>query len=114
MEALLEHITNYLNILDWAYILTFILLSYCMNHCRVTAFLANGLGIKVRTRYRVLITGMIYGIVIFFIRGYDLSKVECLFQSFVFAMVFHKLLVETLVERFFPKKSVKTPKDDLL
>ena len=38
--------------------------------------------------------GFIYGLLIYYIRGYGVSDVEMLLQSFVFAMVFHKVILE--------------------
>ncbi len=102
MGTVLEHISNYLNSLDWAYILTFILIAYAINHQKVKAFITRKFGITIRTRYRVLIVGIIYAILLFFIRGYELSQVETLLQSFIFAVVFHKLLIETIIEKVLP------------
>ncbi len=104
METVFQNIVRYLNMLDWAYIITFILISYAINHYKVTQWIVNGLGISIRTRYRVLIVGFIYAVFIFFIRGYTLKGIERLLQSFVFAIVFHKFIVELLVERLFPKQ----------
>ncbi len=104
METIFQNIAGYINSLDWGYILTFILISYGINHSTFRAFITNGLGITLKTRYRVLIVGVVYGVFIFFIRGYALYSVEILFQSFVFALVFHKLIIELVIERLFPKK----------
>jgi hypothetical protein len=54
-------------------------------------------GTCTRTRYRVIIIGVIYGTAIYFIRGYKLNQVENLLQSFIFALVFHKFIIESLV-----------------
>jgi hypothetical protein len=104
MEAVFQNIIGYLNALDWGYIITFILISYAINYYKVTQWIVNGLGISIRTRYRVLIIGIVYAVFIFFIRGYRLMGVERLLQSFVFAVVFHKFILELLLERIFPKK----------
>ncbi len=113
METVFQNIAGYLNSLDWGYILTFILISYGINHPTFRAFIINGLGITLKTRYRVLIVGVLYGVLIFFLREYALSGIEILFQSFVFALVFHKLIIELVIERFFPKKQ-KQQKDEYL
>lgn len=94
MIEILQHISNYLNSLDWAYILTFIVIAYGLNHYRATDFFYEVFKIKIATRYRVFIIGLVYGIVLYFIRGYQLKMIECLLQSFAFALVFHKLLGE--------------------
>ncbi|WP_062062681.1 hypothetical protein [Aquimarina longa] len=114
MEALYQNIIKYINTLDWAYVITFILLSYAINHYKVTEWIANGIGITIRTRYRVLIVGVIYGIIVFFARDYTLQRVEHLLQSFVFAIVFHKFIIEILVERVFPKKDKRTTTNEYL
>ena len=116
METVLGQISNYINRLDWAYILTFILIAYAMNHEKVKTFIVEQLGIKIKmkTRYRVLITGSIYGVILFFLRGYKLSQIETLIQSFIFAMVFHKLLIDIIVKRLFPNALLDQSKYDNL
>ncbi|TPN87120.1 MULTISPECIES: hypothetical protein [Aquimarina] len=114
MEIVLEQFTSFLNSLDWAYIFSFMLITYVINYYKIPEFIGKGLGIKLRNRYQVLIIAFIYAVIVFFIRGYDLSKVLCLFISFLFATAFYKFLLQVVVERFMPKKKVDTPKDDLL
>lgn len=104
MIEILSHISNYLNSLDWSYILTFIVIAYGLNHYKATDFFYEVLKIKMATRYRVLIVGLIYGIALYFIRGYEIKMIECLLQSFAFAMVFHKLLLEKFLNRIFQTK----------
>jgi hypothetical protein len=100
METASQIITligNYLTGLDWQYIITFIILCYGLNHYRVKASIGWFTGTLLRTRYRVVLVGIIYGAILFFIRDYKVAQIEILLQSFIFAMVFHKLLVESLV-----------------
>jgi hypothetical protein len=104
MTEILQHISNYLNSLDWAYILTFIVIAYGLNHYRATDFFYEVFKIKIATRYRVFIIGLVYGITLYFIRGYQLKMIECLLQSFAFALVFHKLLLERFLNRLFQIK----------
>lgn len=104
MIEILHHISSYLNSLDWAYILTFIVIAYGLNHYRATDFFYEVLKIKIATRYRVFIIGLLYGIVLYFIRGYQLKMIECLLQSFAFALVFHKLLLEKFLNKLFQTK----------
>jgi hypothetical protein len=92
-----NQVSNYLNGLDWSYILTFIIIAYGLNHYRATDFFHRFLKLKIATRYRVLIIGFLYGVVLYFIRGYQLKMIECLLQSFAFSVVFHKLLVEKFI-----------------
>ena len=69
-----------------------------LNSASVRITLYMWTGIQVRTRYRMLLLGLIYGTLIYFVRGYTLDTVEILFQSFLFALVFHKLLVQRLMD----------------
>lgn len=103
MIQIINQIAKYSNSLDWAYIITFILLAYAINQIKVLCWIAQITKIKIATRYRILITGLLYGILVYFIRGYTLQKIECLLQSFVFAMVFHKLLIEKIIQQVLPK-----------
>lgn len=96
MTASIDYLFEYLIGLDWGYIITFILISHLVNQTKVTGWFFKITNVTIRTRYRVLIIGIGYGILVYLLRGYDISKIECLFQSFVFAMVFHKLVVERL------------------
>ena len=96
-------ITGYVTALDWAYILTFIVIAYGFNHVKVKEGIKKVTRVKSRTKYRVAIIGLLYAVALYFIRGYTLEKVECLFQSYVFAFVFHKLIIEGIM-RFVGKK----------
>lgn len=106
MTQIIDQIIKYLNHLDWSYILTFILLAYAINKTSVLEWFFRVTQVKIQTRYRVLFIGVLYGIALFFIRGYSLEKVECLLQSFVFAMVFHKLLIDKIIEFVLNTKRV--------
>ena len=98
-----NQITGYVSALDWAYILTFIVIAYGFNHFKVKESIKKVTRVRSRTKYRVAIIGLLYGIALYFIRGYTLEKVECLFQSYVFAFVFHKLIIEGVM-KFIGKK----------
>lgn len=102
ITEILNQVTHYLGGLDWTYILTFILIGYGFNHEKMKKQLAKT-GIKAKARYRMAIVGVLYGVVLYFIRGYEISQVELLFKSFVFAFVFHKMIVESLLSRFAPR-----------
>lgn len=100
METLTEiisHIQNYMTSLDWSYIITFIIICYGINHYKVKEGLQKATGTQTRTRYRVIIIGVVYAIGLYFLRGYKLQQIENLFQSFIFALVFHKFIVEALL-----------------
>ncbi len=95
ITEILSQIGQYVAGLDWAYMLTFIIItiginSYCLNR-------KTDVVIKTRTRYRVVLIGLLYGVTIYFTRSYTIKQAEMLFQSFVFALVFHKLIVEAVL-----------------
>jgi len=105
MTQIINQIIHYLNSLDWSYIFTFILLAYAINKTKILNWGFKLTRIKIPTRYRVLLVGVLYAIVLFYIRDYPLNKVECLLQSFVFAMVFHKLIIDKIIKQIFQLKS---------
>ena len=104
----LSHIANYIISLDWPYIITFIIITYGILHFREKNEAQAKEDFKIRTRYLVALVGIVYGIAIYFIRNYTLPQVERLFQSFVFALVFHKLLIDQFISyilrKLFPPK----------
>jgi hypothetical protein len=106
---ILSHIGLYIKGLDWQYMLTFIIItiginSYCLKK-------KNDARIKTRTRYRVALIGVLYGVTIYLLRSYTLKEAENLFQSFIFALVFHKLIIEAvlywLVQKGLPESIAK-------
>ncbi len=97
LTLIISNIQNYMTSLDWSYINTFIILCYGINHYKVTEGLQKVTGAQTRTRYRVILVGIAYGIALYFLRGYSVQHIENLFQSFVFALVFHKFIVEALL-----------------
>lgn len=97
LSLIIISIQNYMASLDWSYIITFIILCYGINHYTVKESLVVVTGTRTRTRYRVVLIGLLYGIAVYFLRGYSPGHIESLFQSFVFAMVFHKLIVEAFI-----------------
>ncbi|EDP94745.1 hypothetical protein U8527_07270 [Kordia algicida OT-1] len=107
MTEIITQLSNYISRLDWAYIFTFILISYGFNTEYVTGLFYKIFRFKIATRYRVLIIGVLYGTAIYFIRGYAITDVEILLQSFVFALVFHKLLLQKTIRYLF---QIKEPK----
>jgi hypothetical protein len=95
LTQIISHIQNYMTSLDWSYIITFIIICYGLNHYKVKEGLLKATGTHTRTRYRVIIIGVLYGTGLYFMRGYKLQ--QNLFQSFIFALVFHKFMVEALL-----------------
>lgn len=102
MEIVLEQFTNFMNTLDWVYIFSFILITYVVQFYKVPELLGNALELRLPKKYQVVLIGLVYAIIVFFARGYDLTKIFCLSISFCFATVFHKFLLEVLVDRFLP------------
>ena len=99
-----EQITAYVSGLDWAYILTFIVIAYGINHSKVAEKIGKATKLKTEKKYRTALIGIVYGIA----RGIDLAKIEGLFQSFVFAIVFHNLIIETVMK--YVQKKIITKK----
>ncbi|WP_025741894.1 hypothetical protein [Aquimarina pacifica] len=116
MQAVFYSISQYILALDWSYMLTFILISYALTHYKVSEFIAHGLGFSLQTRYQVVVIGFLYGILTYFINGYEFLEIQRLFQSFVFAMIFHKLLLENLFDPFLrrKRKDAEYPEDEIL
>ena len=106
-QEIWNQIIGYVSSLDWAYMLTFIIIAYGINHYWVKDKIKKTTKIKSKTRYRTVIVGVLYAVILYFIRGYDLSKVESLFQSLVFALVFHQLIIDGIMgfiaNRMLPK-----------
>ena len=92
-----RQVLHYLQHLDWAYILTFIMIGYVVNSAWFTRQVKQKTGICLKRRYRMAVVGLLYAVILFFLRGYELPHIESLFQSFVFALVFHKLLIDGLI-----------------
>ena len=92
--------TQYITSLDWSYIITFILLAYGTNQPKVRGFFYKVFRFRLKTRYRTLIVGVIYGVILFFIRGKDTRQIEELFKALLFAMIFHKLMIDQIVNFF--------------
>lgn len=92
-----NQITKYVISLDWQFIFTFIIIAYGVNNYKVREKLLKATRVRSRTRYRTALIGLVYAIVLYFIRGYDVSRIESLFESLVFAIVFHKLIIETIM-----------------
>ncbi len=105
MQTIIEQITEYLMSLDWSYILTLILIIYGISNLKFVKKIRENLSFP--QRYQVLIIGILYAVIIFLVRGYSIEKVENIFQSFVFTLVFHKLIVDKLITGIFKTSSLK-------
>ncbi len=104
VTEILNQLGYYTSGLDWGYILTFIIMAYALNKMMESKIGCKWFPWKIPTRYRVAILGFLYAILIFFVRGYELAQVELVFQSFLFAIVFHKMILEGLIK--FLEKSL--------
>ena len=101
MITILEKLQIYFCHLDWDYILTFIMITYACNNYKLNELIAGLIRINIRTRYRVLFIGIVYGILRLYIRGGGIEQIECLFESFLFAVVFHKFLIDSVIKMVF-------------
>ena len=106
-------IMGYVKSLDWAYILTFIIIGYGINSEKFTNQIKQKTNISSKRRYRTALVGLVYAVILYFIRGYEVKHIEVLFQSFVFAFVFHKLILDGLVRYITSKRTdYKTLKEN--
>ena len=96
ISELYNQISSYILALDWAFIITFIILCYGIRNIKFQ--LGN---FKVKTIYLVLVLGWIYASIFFYLSDYSLQndkdKILILFQSVIFTVVFHKFLIEGLM-----------------
>ena len=113
MDIVLTQFTNFMNALDWFYIFSFILITYVIQYYQIPQFIGRGLELQLKNRYQVLLIGVVYAILVFFMRDYDVKGIGTLIISFFFATVFHKFLLEVLLERIVPKPG-KVDQEDLL
>jgi hypothetical protein len=114
MELIAGKVLGYLSSLDWSYMITLIVLCYALEQNKLKVKLHKWTMIQLPTKYRVVLIGFFYGLLIYFIRDYGLSDVEMLLQSFVFAMVFHKVIleeVEKMLQRQIDRLKNKNTKD---
>lgn len=110
----LAKLMEYLGNLDWGYMITLILLSHfvCRNEMLDNKFIAQLTWLKkVKTlllaipmAWRVLLMGVIYGMVLYWIRDYSGKNwLENMVQSLIFAMVSHKLFLEKWLNKLDAK-----------
>ena len=81
-----------------AYIWSFIIIAYGFNSRSEKKHAKSTKRFRLATRYRTAFIGLLTGIGLYFLRGYQLVQVEPLLHSFVFAFVFHKLLLDGVVK----------------
>lgn len=95
--TILMLISGYFVSLDWTFICSFITLCYGINHAKARASLRKAVPFRLQTRFRVFLFGILYAIVLYIVRDYTLKQAEGLLHSLVFALVFHKLLIEVIL-----------------
>lgn len=109
-EVGITKVVEYLNQLDWLYIITITIISYFMSRDQLITHtkLDNVKWIKkvrptllsVPAAWRVLLVGIIYGTFLHYIRGYHGKDwVEGMVNSLIFAMVFHKLFLNRILSK---------------
>lgn len=111
----ITHFAQFLTQLDWMYIICFILMAYAINLAPVKKAIGEATTFYVKTRFRVTVVGILYGILLYFLRGYTPQQIEPLLHSFIFALVFHKLILDTLTEwlkRMIPSFHTKNTEVD--
>ena len=100
MESLFVKITDeilgYLLKLDWSYILTLMLLIHLVNQKWITTRIVNTVKISWASKYRNALLGAVYAVVVYILRDYSPPMAESLFASFLFTLVFHKLVSEAI------------------
>ncbi len=100
----MEQMGDYILGLDWAYMLTFTILCFAIENTVNQDQFKRRISLLPQKKYRVFFAGSLYGALIYFIRSYSPINIERLFQSFVFVLVFHKMLLEQFF-KFLKQKS---------
>jgi len=95
-DKLLEQLVLYINQLNWAYILTYILMAYAIKEITKSNPVIRKLSKYVHLQWWSLLCGVLYGFLFVFLWGYDIRKVLWLLQSLIFAIAFEKIIVTKL------------------
>ena len=110
----LEKFSEYMGNLDWPYIITLIIISHFISQDDIIIkgkISTNKFISKIRPfllsiprAWRVFLIGIIYGLFIYWVRSYSNKEpIEVIFQSLIFAMISHKLLLEKIMNRYLSK-----------
>jgi hypothetical protein len=95
MSEFLVFVEPFLGQLKWEYIVGFIFMTYVYGEVE-SQF--NWLWIEqVKTRFKVAIIGLLYGVVFFYTKGLEQSDIPALLISYLFSFGFHKLLVDSFI-----------------
>lgn len=93
MENFTAGFFNYINSIDWGYILPFLALTFIANKW-IDKNDAHVLALF-RTRYRVFVIGTLYAAIVFLLRGYSTrAQSEQLLQAYLFGVVFYSLVID--------------------
>jgi hypothetical protein len=95
MSEFLVFVEPFLGQLKWEYIVGFIFMTYVYGEVESQL---NWLWIEqVKTRFKVAIIGLIYGVGFFYSKGLEQSDIPALLISYLFSFGFHKLLVDSFI-----------------
>jgi hypothetical protein len=95
LSEFLVFVEPFLGQLKWEYIVGFIFMTYVYGEVESQL---NWLWIEqVKTRFKVGIIGIIYGVVFFYAKGLEQSDIPALLISYLFSFGFHKLLVDSFI-----------------
>ncbi|MEL6927085.1 MAG: hypothetical protein AAFO95_00450 [Cyanobacteria bacterium J06600_6] len=98
-----QFIASYILNLNWTYILSFILLAY------LAIYFKRSENLNIPSRYLVALLGLLYGGGLAIFKSYNIEQIDTLLQSFLFALGFHKLLIEKLVSFIQRKLTAGSP-----
>ena len=98
IQDIMNIVLAYFSRLDWTYILTFILIAAFLKRDGAISWLPEWIRnpmMKVPVTWRVLLLGIVYGGLLYWLRGYHgRAPVENMISSLVFAMVFHGTIIQ--------------------
>jgi hypothetical protein len=101
-SAVIDGLSHYFGLLDWPYIITFMLLAHFIvkdERVKNLPFHLRGMLVRVPVSWRVLIVGIIYGSFTYWVRDYAGKEgVETIFQSLIASMVCHKLFMGAIIK----------------
>ena len=95
MSEFLVFVEPFLAQLQWEYIVGFIFMTYVYGEVE-SQFNWQWIE-QVKTRFKVAIIGLLYGVGFFYTKGLAQSDIPALLISYLFCFGFHKLLVDSLI-----------------
>jgi hypothetical protein len=104
LDIVWEALKHYSSQLDWGYIFTLIIIAHYLTKDEIIKdlpFSIRGILVRIPTTWRVIIIGCIYGVFVYYIRGYkEREGVEMIVQSLFFSIVAHKLFLANIIKKF--------------